>query len=58
MNGNIVGKVVVITGASSGLQRLVDGSVERSGRIDVMRNNAGLMAHSPPSAARSKTGTR
>ena len=99
MNGNIAGKVVVITGASSGLgeatarylaeqgatvalgarraerlqalvdeitgkggqavafatdvtdaaqvQRLVDAAVERFGRIDVMLNNAGLMAHSP-----------
>ncbi len=99
MNGNISGKVVVITGASSGLgeatarylvergatvalgarraerlqalvgeitgkggqafafatdvtdaaqvQRLVDAAVERFGRIDVMLNNAGLMAHSP-----------
>jgi NADP-dependent 3-hydroxy acid dehydrogenase YdfG len=98
MNGNIEGKVVVITGASSGLgettarylaergatvalgarraerlqalvdeitakggqafalatdvtdaaqvQALVDGAVERFGRIDVMLNNAGLMAHS------------
>ena len=99
INGNIAGKVVVITGASSGLgeataryladrgaivalgarraerlqalvdeitgtggqalacatdvtnaaqvQRLVDATVERFGRIDVMLNNAGLMAHSP-----------
>ena len=99
MNGNIAGKAVVITGASSGLgeatarylaergttvalgarrvdrlqalvgeitgkggqafafatdvtdaaqvQRLVDAAVERFGRIDVMLNNAGLMAHSP-----------
>jgi len=99
LNGNIAGKVVVITGASSGLgeatarylaergatvalgarraerlqalvqrittsggqafafatdvtdaaqvQRLVDAAVERFGRIDVMLNNAGLMAHSP-----------
>jgi len=99
MNGHIAGKVVVITGASSGLgaatarylaergatvalgarrverltalvqevttrggqafalatdvtdaaqvQRLVDAGVERFGRIDVMLNNAGLMAHSP-----------
>ena len=99
MNENIAGKVVVITGASSGLgaatarylaergaivalgarraerltaqvheittrggqafafatdvtdaaqvQRLVDAAVERFGCIDVMLNNAGLMAHSP-----------
>ena len=99
MKENIEGKVVVITGASSGLgeatarylaergatvalgarraerlqalvheitgkggqafafatdvtdaaqvQRLVDAAVERFGRIDVMLNNAGLMAHSP-----------
>ena len=94
---NIAGKVVVITGASSGLgeaaaralagegakvvlgarrverlqaladelalgegaavatdvtdadqvKRLVDGAVERHGRIDVILNNAGLMPHSP-----------
>jgi len=94
---NIAGKVVVITGASSGLgeaaaralagegakvvlgarrverlqaladelalgegaalatdvtdadqvRRLVDGAVERHGRIDVILNNAGLMPHSP-----------
>jgi len=94
---NIEGKVVVITGASSGLgeaaaralagegakvvlgarrverlraladelalgegaavatdvtdadqvRRLVDGAVERHGRIDVILNNAGLMPHSP-----------
>jgi len=99
MNENIEGKVVVITGASSGLgeatarylaergatvalgarrverlealvdeitakggkafavttdvtdpaqvQALVDAAVERFGRIDVILNNAGLMAHSP-----------
>jgi NADP-dependent 3-hydroxy acid dehydrogenase YdfG len=99
INGNVVGKVVVITGASSGLgeatarylaergaivalgarraerltalvnditagggqafavatdvtdaaqvQRLADAAVERFGRVDVMLNNAGLMAHSP-----------
>ena len=99
MNENIEGKVVVITGASSGLgeatarylaqrgatvvlgarrverlgalvdeitrkggkafavatdvtdaaqvQSLVDAAVERYGRVDVLLNNAGLMAHSP-----------
>src|SRR5258708_198486 len=99
MTNNIEGKVVVITGASSGLgeatarllsaqgatvvlgarrmdrlqaltgelsasggkalavatdvtdhdqvQRLVDAAVQTYGRIDVMLNNAGLMAHSP-----------
>jgi len=29
------------------VQALVDAAVERFGRIDVMLNNAGLMAHSP-----------
>jgi len=82
MNENIEAKVVVITGASSGLgeatarylaerratvalgarraerlQALVDAAVERFGRIDVMLNNAGLMAHSPLEPARSTTGT-
>ena len=97
MTDNIRGKVVIITGASSGLgeaaaralagegakvvlgarrverlqaladelslgegaavatdvtdadqvRRLVDGAVERHGRIDVILNNAGLMPHSP-----------
>ena len=61
MNENIEGKVVDEITANGGqafafatdvtdvaqVQALVDAAVERFGRIDVMLNNAGLMAHSP-----------
>jgi len=52
MSENIEGKVVIITGASSGLgedevQRLADIAIQNYGRIDVLINNAGLMPQSP-----------
>ncbi len=39
------------------VKHLVDQAVRLHGRIDVIVNNAGLMPHSPWSAARSTTGT-
>lgn len=46
-NTNVAGKIVVITGASSG---------DAYGRIDVILNNAGVMPHSPLERRRSTTG--